>query len=178
MAYYTTAHGVPELDATHQWAPSTAAAPMVMNDVGYEPRALPQIELDAIPGLRDSAELVDNRAGRTAGPGEIGYPPQVLGKTVVYEGRIVTQDRLELLEIQTEMTRGYVEGDDGVMTVTPWPPFGGPEPVIWTYSARVLTLVFDKAWTLLNDGFTYEWGFVLTLRMPRALFYTGGVGYR
>lgn len=178
MAFYTVAHGPPWRDATLAWQPATAEAPPVLNDVGYEPRRLPQIALDKNTGWRDLPEMVDSREGRTYGIGEVAYPPRYLGKTLVPEGRIEADDRLDLLELQNAMVQGFGDRDvEGTMTVTPWPPFGGTgeDLVVWTFKALVLDLKFDADWTL-SDGF-YEWGFVLTLRMSDPHFYVGETGY-
>ncbi len=177
MAYDAT-HGPPARDATHQWNPAGSGAPPVLGDTNKEPLVLPQIRIERITGWRDLPEMVDNRAGRTAGPGEIVYPPRFLGKTLVYECIVQSDDREETMFVQNGVVGGFGDRDvEGVMTVTPWAAPGG---AVWTYSALVTDLKFDPSWTLSRESaFPYEWPFVLTLRMSDPLFYTGEtpVGY-
>lgn len=169
---YTATHGPPALDAIHTWNPATATDPPALGDTHLEPMVLPQIVIDGITGWRDLPELVDNRAPRTFGVGEVAYPPRTLGKTLVYECRLQADDREELLEEQHALITGFGDrATEGVMTVTPWAAPGG---VAWTYSALVLDLKFDAKWKLDGESqVTYEWPFVLTLRMSDPHFYTG-----
>lgn len=173
---YDASHGPPMLDATHAWDPATATAPPTLGDSHTDTLILPRIVIDRITGWRNLPDLVDNRSPRTFGVGEKPYPPRQTGKTLVYEARLQADDRLELLAAQNALLIGFGDRDvEGVMTVTPWTLPGG---VAWTYSALVLDLQFDPAWTL--DGasrITYEWPFTLTLRMSDPHFYTGGTGY-
>lgn len=175
---YTVLHGPPALDATHEWAPATAADPPALGDTHKQPMVLPQIVIDRITGWRSLPELVDNRAPRTFGAGEVVYPPRTLGKTLVYECRVQADDREDLLLLQNDVVVGFGDrGVEGVMTVTPWTAPGG---VVWTYSALVTDLQFDPAWKLDGESqITYEWAFTLTLRMSTPYFFTGEppVGY-
>lgn len=173
---YDVSHGPPMLDATHAWDPATATAPPTLGDTQKEPMELPQVVIDGITGWRSLPELVDNRAPRTFGVGEVVYPPRTLGKTLVYECRLQADDRLELLEDQNAIVIGFGDRSaEGEMTVTPWAAPGG---VAWTYTALVTDLQFDPKWTLDGESqITYEWPFVLTLRMSDPRFYTSGTGY-
>jgi hypothetical protein len=182
---YTASHGPPLKDATHQWDPPTTSNPPVINDVQREPLVLPQIELLRCTGWRDLPDLVDNRAPRTVGVGEMLYPPRYTGKTLVYECEMQAGPddttgaaRESLLAMQMSLVAGFGDRDsEGVMTVTPWAAPGG---VTWTYSALVTDLKFDPEWKLdANDVITYRWEFSLTLRMSDPHFYTGSppVGY-
>jgi hypothetical protein len=169
---YADIHGPPALDATHQWAPPVTSSPPVLNDVRREPIVLPQIEIIGITGWRDTPEMVDNRAPKTVGIGEVLYPPRFLGKTLVYECELQSDDRLDLLATQMSLVVGFGDRDsEGVMTVTPWPAPGG---VVWTYSALVTDVKFDPTWKIDGESqITYRWGFSLTLRMSDPHFYTG-----
>ena len=173
---YTASHGPPLLDATHQWNPAAAADPPLLNDINTEPIDLPQIAVLACTGWRDAPEIVDNRAPRTFGVGEVVYPARVLGKTLVYECEIQSDDRLDMMTLQMGVVIGFGDRSaQGVMTVTPWPAPGG---VAWTYTALVTDVKFDPAWKLDGESqITYRWGFTITLRMADPLFYTGGTGY-
>lgn len=173
---YTAAHGPPLKDALHQWSPATGSAPPVINDTNTEPGEFPRIVLNNCLGWRSLPELVDNRAPRSFGAGEITYPARRLGKTLPYECTLQGTDREAFILMQNQVVQGFSGQDaEGVMTVTPWPVPGG---VVWTYSARVLDLQFDPEWKLDGEReIAYEWGFVLTLRMSDARFFTGGTGY-
>ena len=174
---YGTQHGASWYDSKHQWDPATATAPPVLNDVNKEPRVLPQTVVDGVTGWYDLADFIDNREGRTYGKGEIQYPPRVTGKTLVYECHIEAASRLDFHAIITATQVGFGDREvEGAMTVTPWLPFGGATPVVWTYYALVTALAFDRAPKLQEDGITYQWGYVLTLRMSDATFYPSGGG--
>lgn len=171
---YSDIHGPPALDATHNWTPPITSAPPTLGDTHVEPPVLPQIEIKGITGWRDTPEMVDNRAPKTVGIGEVLYPPRFLGKTLVYECEMQAgpSGREDLLAMQMSLVVGFGDRDsEGVMTVTPWPAPGG---VPWTYSALVTDLKFDPAWALDGESqVTYRWGFTLTLRMSDPHFYTG-----
>ncbi len=171
---YGTTHAPPWFDATQQWEPATADAPPILNDVNKEPRELPQIVIDAITGWYDRADFIDNRAGRSAGPGEIKYPGRLIGKTLVYECRIEADGRLDFMETIASLQAGFDEDAEGEMTITPWAPFAGS--VTWTFTAAVLALAFDKKPVLSGGPVIYEWPFVLTLRMSDVQFYSAGGG--
>lgn len=173
---YTAAHGPPMRDATHQWNAPVSADPPLIGDTHVEPIDLPQIQLFGITGWRDPPEFVDNRAPRTFGVGEVVYPVRTLGKTLVYECEIQTDDREELLMMQMGLLIGFADRSaEGTMTVTPWPAPGG---VAWTYSALVTGLVFDPSWKLDGESqIKYRWPFVLTLRMSNPYFYTSATAY-
>ena len=175
---YTAAHGPPALDAFHQWDPATGTTPPVFNDVNEDTLTLPNTRIERINNWRGLPELIDNRAGRTFGIGEITYPSRTTGKTLVYECTLLGgTDREAFLLAQNAIVQGFADQDsEGEMTVTPWAAPGG---VVWTYQARVLDLQWDPSWTLNGESrIQYEWGFTLTLRMSDPLFYTGGTGYR
>lgn len=176
---YTAAHGPPAKDATHDWTPPAASAPPTLGDTHLQPMVLPQIEILGINGWRDLPEMVDNRAPKTVGVGEVVYPPRFVGKPLVYECEmqagpddITGAARESLLAMQMALVVGFGDRDtEGVMTVTPWPAPGG---VPWTYSALVTDLKFDPSWKLdAEDVIAYRWGFTLSLRMSDPHFYTG-----
>lgn len=175
---YVAADGPPDLDATHAWAPATGSAPPTINDQGgTDPPTFPWIKIvKPISGWRALPESDDNRAPRTAGPGEITYPGEKLGKTVVYECEIRAKTRQSAMSTMTALLNGYGDTDgEGTMTVTPYASVGG---VVWTYEARVLSLVPDVEFGYSpHRAWQWAWGFQLNLRMSDPLFYTGGTGY-
>ena len=173
---YTVVHGPPTyFDSTHAWAPATGAVPPVLGDTNKEPRVLPQIVIEQIAGWFDLPDLTDNRAPRTFGVGELPYPSRSTGKTLVYECRVEAADQLDLTLTANAVKQGFSDQDsEGTMTVTPWASYGGS---VWTYTARVVALQFDPKFTVRDDGATFEWGLVLTLRMSDPHFYLDGTGY-
>jgi hypothetical protein len=174
---YTSDHGPPLFDATQDWDPASGTAPPTLNDTNTEPPAFPRIVIDKCTGWRSLPDREDRRAPRTVGVGEVKYPARETGKTLVYECRVEALAREDLTLTQNALLQGFADTDEGVMTVTPWAVPGG---VVWTFSAAVTALEFDPSWTLSGESgsVTYEWAFVLTLRMSDPLFYTGGTGYR
>lgn len=173
---YSTTNAPPWIDATLTYTPPTADAPPALNDVNREPRVLPQIRIQGIAGWYDLPDFIDNREGRTYGSGEVAYPGREIGKTLVPECRIESDDRLEFTQIIADLAHGFGDrSGEGVWTITPWAPFADEDtPVIWTFSTLVTGLVFDKAPVLVDNGVTYSWGFVLTLRMSDPRFYVAG----
>lgn len=181
MPGFGVEHGPPPWSvAFHDWTPATGTAPPTINDVRATPRAYPEIELDRVTGWRGGTEIEDNRAPRTFRPGEVPYPARYLGKTRIYEGRVVAKDPFGLTLVQNNLVIGFADQNaEGSMAVAPWPAFAADPPVVWTYAARVAAFDFDPDFTISDDGGTYEWAFVLTLRLSDHLFYTGSppVGY-
>lgn len=178
MAYVAT-DGPPDVDATHAWAPAAGPAPPTLNvaGTGGSPPVLPWIKVLAIDGWRDMPEVVDNRAPRTFGVGEVAYPARTLGKTVVYQ--------LEVRAVSRESVRGTLSAcltgfgantNEGTMTVTPFTVPGG---VAWTFTGRVIALDSDSTFTLAPAGLwgRYRWGLTVTIRMSDPHFYTSAVGY-
>lgn len=180
MPGFTVAHGPPPYAVAFQdWAPATGTAPPTLHDVRAEPRAYPEIEIERVTGWRGGTEIIDNRAGRTFGPGDIAYPARYLGKMRVYEGKVVAKDPFSLVLVQNEMVVGFADQDgEGTMTVTPWPAYADVTPVVWTFTARVIAFDFDPEWTI-GDNEMLEWRWVLSLRSSDVKFYTGSppVGY-
>lgn len=140
------------------------------------PATLPWIKVTGIAGWRDLPESVDNREPKTYGPGEIVYPSEKLGKTVVYscEARATTRE-----EIRAQIT-GCLRGfggtlTEGTMTVTPYAAPGG---VVWTFMARVLIVDPEDTFSYFERRRApYRWGFTVALRMSDPFFTTGGVKY-
>ncbi len=168
---YSVLHGPPALDALHQWAPATGAAPPVLNDVNESTLSLPATRIARIVNWRGRPEIVNNSAPKTFDVGEIFYPERRMGKTLVYECRLEGSDRQAWLLAQNAIVQGFTDGGLATMTVTPWASPGG---VAWTYTAKVLDLAEAENWEL--DGLApvaYVWPFALTLRMNTALFHSG-----
>ena len=175
---YVAADGPPDIDATHAWVPATGSAPPTLNvaGTGGNPPVLPWVKVLGIDGWRDAPEIVDNRAARTFGVGEIAYPARMLGRTVVYQ--------LEARAVSRESVRGAVSAcmtgfmtnmSEGTMTVTPFTVPGG---VVWTYTGRVIALDADSTFTKAAGVWgPFRWGLTVTIRMSNPLFYTGAVGY-
>ncbi len=174
---YGATHAPSWWDSTHAWVPATADPPPVLHDCHKQPRELPQIVVDGVTGWNDLGEMVDNRAPRTYGAGEVVYPSRFIGLTRIYEAHVEADDRLDFAEMIAGLTTGYGDrSDEGMMTVTPWLPYGGEDPITWTFTALVLALAFDKAPVLGEDGIDYQQAFVLTLRLSDPAFYMGGGG--
>lgn len=174
---YTAADGPPDVDATHAWAPAAGTAPPTLNNRATDPATLPWIKVDGIQGWRSLPESEDNRAPRTKGDGEITYHGRKLGKTLVYEARVMAKTRETMRTALSGTMRGYAlsTDDEGEMTVT---PFAAPGGVVWTFSARVIDLQADRSFDYSDKRrAAYQWGFTISLRMSDPLFYTGGVGY-
>lgn len=175
---YTAAHGPPDIDAIHQWAPATGAAPPALNDQGStSPATLPWIKVTGIAGWRDLPEIVDNREPRTYGPGEIVYPSEKLGKTIVYTCEARATSRESIRGQITGCLRGFGvdTSDEGTMTVTPYAAPGG---VVWTFSARVLAVDPDDSFAYFEKRRApFRWGFTVAMRMSSPFFTTGGVAY-
>jgi hypothetical protein len=174
---YVAADGPPDIDAVHQWAPATGTAPPALHAPTTDPLpTLPWIKVTAIDGWRDLPEIVDNRAPRTFGVGEVAYPARVLGKTLVYQCEIRAASRETVRNKLSLCLAGFgTDLNEGVMTVTPYTAPGG---VVFTYTARVIALDADSAWTPnLGSYAPYRWGFTLSLRMSDPKFYTSGTGY-
>lgn len=175
---YVAANGPPDIDATHLWTPASGASPPTLNNQGTAlPHVMPWIKVRSIDGWGDMPEIVDNRAPRTFGEGEVAYPSRVLGKTLVYN--------CEVRGLTAEEARGTLRlclagfwrsrDDEGVMTVTPYAARGGP---VFTFGARVIGMDSDSVWTYRSGAYgPYRWPFTVSLRMSDPLFYTGGTGY-
>lgn len=177
MAYVAN-DGPPDIDAKHAWVPAAGTSPPVLNDPGAGgPPPLPWVKVTAIDGFRDMPEMVDNRAPRTFGAGEITYPARVLGKTLVYQCEIRAASRESVRGTLSALLRGYYasRSDEGTMTITPYTIPGG---VVWTYTARCLAIDADSSFSLARGVWgPYRWGLTISLRMSDPLFYTGGTGY-
>lgn len=177
MAYVAT-DGPPDVDATHTWAPAAGTPPPVLNDQGGGvPNALSWLKLIAIDGWRDLPEMLDNRAPRTFGVGEVPYPSRVLGKTVVYQlqARGVTREEAQGLVSGCLNGFGASMSDEGIMTVTPHATPGG---VAWTFAGRVIAIDADSTFTLARGVLApYRWGLTVSIRMSNPHFYTSAVGY-
>lgn len=172
---YTAAHGPPDIDATHTWAPVTGDAPPVINDRGADPPLLPWIKLLRIEGWSDAAELEDRRASRTYGRGEVAYPPDEIGRTVIYVCEIRATTREEVRSLVTASRRGFADDRDGTMTVAPYPVPGG---VTWTLAARCLQFDADDTFSYYRKRRApYRWGMAISLRMADPLYYSDGTGY-
>lgn len=174
---YVAADGPPDIDATHAWAPAAGTAPPTLNARATDPATLPWIKVDGIAGWRSLAESEDNRDKRTYGDGEIPYTSRKLGKTIVYECRVLAKTRETVRNKLSLTLAGFARSTDaeGVMTVTPYAVPGG---VVWTYSARVIDMQADRSFSYdSNRRANFQWGFTISLRMSDPLFYTGGVGY-
>lgn len=175
---YTLADGPPRYVALHAFAPVTATAPPVLNDVDGPPGAYEGIRLTRITGWYKTPDLVDNRAGRTFGIGEVVYPHRDLGVTRVYEGMVTARNHADLDALLWAMRTGFVaEDSEGTMTVTPWAAYADDPPIVWTFGARVLEFApaEDPKWTedqaFLTDTFT------LSLRASDPRFYVGATAY-
>jgi hypothetical protein len=175
---YTVGDGPPDLTAIHGWAPATGDPPPEINQQGgTNPPTMPWVRLLGITGWRSLPENEDLREARTFGDGEIVYPSRLLGKTIVYELRMVAQTVQDVQRTMTGVQRGFGDMNaEGVMTVAPLASFGGG--VVWTYRARVMDFEPTPLWEFWPHRYEqFTWEAALTLRMSDPYFYVDGVGY-
>jgi len=173
---YTVAHGPPDIEAIHQWNNGSPLPPAINNQGNTYPPTLPYVRLDGITGWRSLPESDDFRAPRTNADGEVTYPGRLLGKTVVYEGRVMARDMESLRSTMAGLTRGFGNmSTNGTMTVTPYAWIGGP---VWTFTARVLSFDADRDFEWNRALYVpFRHSFQLNLRMADPRFYSGGIGY-
>lgn len=173
MAYIPTTHG------THAWAPVTGSAPPVLYDQGGSGTAAPNsvewVKINGIQGWRDLPEIVDNRAPRTFGVGEVLYPPRVLGKTVVYLLEARAANDTAVHELVSDIVNGFGQDlmagttEEGVMTVT---PFEGV--TAYTFSGRVIAIDPDDEPKILRGvPLPHRWVLTVSIRMSDPQFYNG-----
>lgn len=182
MAPYAVEHGVPDIDATHTWAPAVGDAPPVVNDRGGDPPELPWVKLLGIDGWSDLPELLVFDEPRTYGEGEVPYPTRLLAKSVVYVLEVRAASRHDVREVKTALVRGFGgrTGDDeavaaGTMTVTPYTWPGG---IVWTFDGSVQQITIDRNFTFIpNVRAPYRWGLSVSIKMHNPRFYTDGDGH-
>ena len=81
---YTAAAGPLGLQGRHQWNSG-----FILNDLEA---GLPYAKLERVTGLFSLPELTDLRDPVVGGNGEVTYPSYTKGKTVTYEGKLITID--------------------------------------------------------------------------------------
>lgn len=160
---YDASMGPLGLQGRHQWNSG-----IVLNDLAG---GLPYIDLDTITGLFSLPEVEDLRDPRIAANGEVIYPSFTRGKTVTYEGRIVTQTTEQLVQYRWLMMAAFGDQtNEGTMSITPHPDWGTGG---WTYQARVLTCDIDDeiiAERMSQMPSPYQLHFILSLRMKNNAF--------
>lgn len=155
---YTASAGPLGLQGRHTWN-----SIFTLNDLEY---GLPQVRLDRITGLFSLPEKVDSRDPVIGGNGEITYPSFTRGKTVTYEGRLITVDGEHLYAYRWTMLSAFADqSNEGTMLISPHPSWGTGG---WTYQAVVMALDIDDEY--LVDSLTtlpspYQLHFVLSVRM-------------
>ncbi len=169
---------IPSTRGTHTWAPVTGTPPPVLYEQGGgAPNSADWIKVLGIGGWRDLPEMVDNRAPRTFGVGEVVYPPRVLGKTLVYglEARAESDELVH--ELVSDLLNGFgtdlIEGitDEGVMTIEPF-----VAATTWTFSGRVIAVDPDDEPTFLRGvRLPHRWRLSVSIRMSDPRFYNGVV---
>ena len=157
MPAYDPAAGPLGLQGRHQWNGG-----FILNHLEG---GLPYADLDTITGLFSLPEADDSRDPRIGANGEVVYPTFTRGKTVTYEGRIITVDE-SIYAYRWAMLGAFADqNNEGTMTITPHPSWGGGG---WQFQARVLTLDIDD--DIIVDALTarpspFELHFILSLRM-------------
>jgi len=159
---YTSAAGPLGLQGRHTWW-ATSSDGFTMNDLAY---GLPVTYLDRISGLFSLPEYVDLRDPVIGGNGEVIYPGFSRGKTITYEGRLITVDGEGLYAYRWEMLQAF--GDrtnlEGTMNITPHPTWGTG---YWSFVGRVLTLDIDDEYLVQDLGVIpspYQLHFILSIR--------------
>jgi hypothetical protein len=145
------------LQGVHTWNSGFA----LNNIVG----GLPHVNLDSITGLFSLPELDDLRDPVIGANGEVIYPSYTRGKTVTYEGRLISADE-SIYAYRWAMLAAFAnQTDEGTMRITPHPTWGTGG---WYYKARVLTLEIDDEIfvdKLQTQPSPYKLQFTLSLRM-------------
>lgn len=174
MPPYTIDQGPPKRFATHLWTPVGTSDPFLMNDRGYPVAVYPYVKVEDIGGWRALPEIIDNRAGKTAGPGEKPYPAATLGRTFSYKLEFRSQTEWDLDTILNSFLQSFSnQTDEGEMTVVPF-----DSSITWTYHARVIAFDPSDDWTVdRNRPFRYAQKGLLTLRLSDPYFYHDGVAY-
>lgn len=160
---YTAANGPLGLQGRHTWN-----GVFTINDLAY---GLPQACLDRITGLFSLPESDDLRDPLIGANGEVTYPTYTKGKTVTYEGRLITIDGEGLYAYRWQMLTAFADQSNlYTMSITPHPTWGSGG---WTYQARVLALDIDDEYLeqdLTVQPSPYQLHFILSLRMSNNVF--------
>jgi hypothetical protein len=159
---YTAANGPLGLQGRHTWY-ATGVDGFTLNDLEY---GLPVAQLDRITGLFALPDFTDLRDPVIGGNGEVIYPSYSTGKTITYEGRIITADGESLYAYRWEMLNTFGDRTDpeGTMNITPHPSWGSGG---WKYTARVLALEIDDEYletSLDVQPSPYQLHFILSVR--------------
>jgi len=160
---YNSALGPLGLQGRHDWNSND----FIINDLA---NGLPYAYLDRITGLFSLPDLDDLRDPRIGADGEVLYPSFTRGKTITYEGRLITEDD-SIYAYRWEMLTAFAEqSDEGTMVITPHPSWGAGS---WAYQARVLACEIDDE--IITDSMTaapspYQLHFILSLRMRNNVF--------
>lgn len=163
---YSASSGPLGLLGRHLWNGSFA-----MNDLEAGKAGMSFVDLDTISGLYSLPELDDLRDPRVGADGEILYPSFTRGKTITYEGRMITTSGENLTSYRWSMLQAFAEqSDEGTMTISPHPSWGSGG---WTFMARVLALEIDDE--IIVDSMQkiptpYQVHFILSLRMRNNVF--------
>lgn len=158
---YISAAGPLGLQGRHTWF-ATSSSAFTINDLEG---GLPQARLDRITGLFSLPEFTDLRDPVVAGNGEVIYPSFSRGKTITYEGHLITPDesiyayRWQMLQVM-----GNRANPEGTMQITPHPAWGSG---MWEFTGRVLACDIDDEYVssnLTDLPSPYQLHFVLSIR--------------
>lgn len=157
--------GVLGLEAVHRWQDGEWYA-LSIGDMAANPR----FKLDRISGLHSLPEADDNRANRTGMIGEIAYPSDIHGKTVVYEGRVQAKTLKGLRDASQDLRLAFSGRNAlGRMEVSPHASYGALQHF---YGGRVLQLdMDDEQFTGAHNVWPYQRRFILGIRMLDPRFY-------
>jgi len=160
---YTASAGPLGLQGRHTWNST-----FTINDLAY---GLPVAALDKITGLFSLPEMDDLRDPVVGGNGEVIYPTFTKGKTITYEGRLITIDGEGLYAYRWQMLNAFADqSNEHTMLITPHPSWGSGG---WTYNARVLACDIDDEYleqNLETLPSPYQLHFVLSVRMHNNVF--------
>jgi hypothetical protein len=157
--------GVLGLEALHTWQASEWYA-LTIGDLAANPR----YKIDRISGLHSLPEGDDSRGNRTGQIGEVAYPSDIHGKTVVYEGRIQAKTLKALREATMDMRSAFSRRvTEGRMDVAPLDAYG---TVDHYFHARAIQLDIDEEQlTGPRNLWPFQRRFILGLRMSDPRFY-------
>jgi len=160
----TIAEGVLGLEAEHAWNG------IIMNRMGVFPR----YNVRRINGLHSRPESDDPRDVVRGGTGELPFPANPKGKTVVYTG-VVEALSLPSLRVATNALKAAFADrrNEYWMTVTPPAERGG---VVWTYIGSALACdVDDEQTRSLSAVYPHAREFSVSIRQSDPRYYASGV---
>lgn len=152
----TIAHGHPGLEVPHIWNGG-----LTMNVRS----ARPWIKLNKITGGHSLSEIEDDRDNNTGRRGETPRPAYARGKTVVYEGVLLSKT-LDAMRLTATQMRGAFRdrNNEGTMLLN--------GELDWFFRGRVMSFdMDDEQFTGWGSIFPFQRAFTLALRMSDGRYY-------